>query len=298
MIFRVRSTMLSALARLEDKLCQKESCPHVGENGRHKLRLGGNEMKVGTWLKWRMPEKLVLYLLSSETSFGIQPSGVMVEFERQRRVPQQVRQQQPWGPVVAEKGVAEKGCNVEVQFCGHKRQQGVRAYKIESRNKEFLQLVLKVEVQLENGTTKFLNALVDTGAQTNLLKSGVASFRCTHKGKEPLEVIAANGEIIRGGDRETSVKLRFEKVAHDGKVEKQKPLRANFHLADTGVDAILSYPWLKETKVGIFPHLKSLAIPHSEQMLLRSQMTSKDHEKSSVQTVEESHEIEVQSRYH
>ena len=61
----------SQIASLEDKLCQKRNCPHVGENGQHKLRLGGNEMKVGTWLKGRMPENLVIYLVSAESSFGI-----------------------------------------------------------------------------------------------------------------------------------------------------------------------------------------------------------------------------------
>jgi hypothetical protein len=33
-----------------------------------------------------------------------------------------------------------------------------------------------------------------------------------------------------------------------------------FHLAEIKVDAILSYPWLLEHEIGVFPHLRALAI--------------------------------------
>ena len=356
------------IATLEDQLCQQSKCPHVGENGRHKLRLGGNEMKVGTWLKGRMPESLILFLLSSEPSFGVDfspkkhfssrwvqkttlstkiapgspawcqervGSGVVaaaapgfyppstttlpgspawcqegvelgvttpafstisvktfpggpawcqekaeignkaavtsVETSVQNSVQSLQRRQSVPGEEPENCGqVRGSKCKDQTEAeSGRKKQQVVRTYKIDSSNKAMLQLMLKVDAQLEDGTSKFLQVLVDTGAQTNLLKTGVVPFRCTQKSSEPLELIAANGEIIRGGDRETTLTLRFETVAHDGSVEKQKILKAKFHIADIGVDAILAYPWLTERKVGIFPHLKSLALPHPEQKMLR-----------------------------
>ena len=53
---------------LQDRICDGISCPNLvpGQNGprKHKERLGGPNMRVSTHLKWRVPEKLVLYLLS------------------------------------------------------------------------------------------------------------------------------------------------------------------------------------------------------------------------------------------
>ncbi len=34
---------------------------------------------------------------------------------------------------------------------------------------------------------------------------------------------------------------------------------ATFHEADIQVEAILSYPWMEEARVGVFPHLEALA---------------------------------------
>ena len=56
------------IARLEDKLCDPHTCPHVykGPWGkpRHKERLGGLGMKFGTTKKFRMPRDLICYLMS------------------------------------------------------------------------------------------------------------------------------------------------------------------------------------------------------------------------------------------
>jgi hypothetical protein len=56
------------LLSLGDKVCDGKTCSQLieGQNGhlRHKERLGGYGMKVGTKQKWRVPEKLVSFLLS------------------------------------------------------------------------------------------------------------------------------------------------------------------------------------------------------------------------------------------
>ena len=41
-----------------------------------------------------------------------------------------------------------------------------------------------------------------------------------------------------------------------------------FYEADIKVDAILSFPWLFENRIGIFPHLKCLAVLEPELSLL------------------------------
>ena len=43
---------------------------------------------------------------------------------------------------------------------------------------------------------------------------------------------------------------------------------ATFAEADIRVDAILSFPWLVRTKIGVFPHLRALALAEPEMTLL------------------------------
>ena len=56
------------LGRLQHKVCDGQTCSQMveGANGywRHRERLGGRAMKYSTYHKWRVPEKLVSYLLS------------------------------------------------------------------------------------------------------------------------------------------------------------------------------------------------------------------------------------------
>ena len=56
------------LSLLADKVCDGQTCSQMilGRNGfwRHRERLGGRGMKFGTYQKWRIPEKLVSYLLT------------------------------------------------------------------------------------------------------------------------------------------------------------------------------------------------------------------------------------------
>jgi hypothetical protein len=57
------------LANLADKVCDGKNCPNMisgkGSRKKHKEQLGGNNMKFGVYHKWKMPEKLVEYLLSA-----------------------------------------------------------------------------------------------------------------------------------------------------------------------------------------------------------------------------------------
>ena len=53
--------------------------------------------------------------------------------------------------------------------------------------------------------------------------------------------------------------LYFE-VVENGFVHPQPIfLNAEFYAAEIEVDAILSYPWLKENQMGVFPHHEALA---------------------------------------
>ena len=154
--------------------------------------------------------------------------------------------------------------------------QSVRTYRIGTQGHENLQLSLRMEAEFKDGTTKLLQVLVDTGAQANLVRAGLVPSKFLHKAQDPLQLLSANGEVISGGDQETTLRLHFNKTTQKGKVEKRRNVTGLFYTADIGVDAILSYPWLRDAKIGIFPHLNSLALPHPEQVLLQPTIQPKD----------------------
>ena len=57
------------LTNLPNKICDGKNCPNLiqgkGFKKRHKEQLGGYRMRFSTYQKWRMPEKLVEYLISA-----------------------------------------------------------------------------------------------------------------------------------------------------------------------------------------------------------------------------------------
>jgi hypothetical protein len=56
----------------------------------------------------------------------------------------------------------------------------------------------------------------------------------------------------------------------DNPANKEWETSACFSDAHIHKDAILGFPWLKEQKLGLFPHLCALAFEHPKQELLRS----------------------------
>ena len=103
--------------------------------------------------------------------------------------------------------------------------------------------------------------MVDTGAQANLIRDGVVPSYLTKVYQKPLELVAANVHLIPGGDRETKVTLFFARVEATGQNKGVEKYEADFHVANIGVDAILSYPWLKSKKSEFYHTLVPLFCP-------------------------------------
>ena len=133
-----------------------------------------------------------------------------------------------------------------------------------------LQLLLRAPVEISNGEIREVNILVDTGAQANLIREGLVPHHLTQCAKRRLQLIAANGQVIPGGEKVTSLHVAFAREEKKGGFHKGF-LRCEIHayVASIDVDMILSYPWLKENKIGLFPHLNALALVHANQTLLR-----------------------------
>ena len=88
----------------------------------------------------------------------------------------------------------------------------------------------------------------------------------------PLALYTADGIRMDGERREVNLAVVFG--ARKWK-ERKGPAwdwraTASFHEADIQVDAILSHPWLVSKRLGVFPHLKSLALLTEPLILLRA----------------------------
>ena len=122
-----------------------------------------------------------------------------------------------------------------------------------------IQLLLDMDVELPDGSLLPLKFLVDTGAQVNLVKRGLVSGQDWKIAQNPVRLITANNSVLRGGDKVVELGLNFN-VVEDGFVQPQPiSLKGDFYGAEIELDAILSYPWLRENSVGVFPHRDALA---------------------------------------
>jgi len=121
------------------------------------------------------------------------------------------------------------------------------------------QLVIKVQAMDTFGNIDWINALVDTGAQANLLSTSKFYGGDWQNSGQPLSLLTVTYEPLGGGDKEITLQLGFG-VIGGGKWE----TTGKFHGADIRVDAILSYPWLKEQRLAVCPSSGCLALESSE----------------------------------
>ena len=120
-------------------------------------------------------------------------------------------------------------------------------------------MVLDMDVELPNGDFLPLKILVDTGAQVNLVRRDLVPRQDWRPAPNPVRLITANNSILRGGDKVVELGLNFN-VVEDGFVQPQPmSFKGDFYGAEIDFDAILSYPWLRENSVGVFPHRDALA---------------------------------------
>jgi hypothetical protein len=73
-----------------------------------------------------------------------------------------------------------------------------------------------------------------------------------------------------GGDKVVELNLGFRQVFRGEMLPHLSWIPAEFFEADIHVDAILSYPWLEKNQLGVFPHMKALAVLEPELSLLFS----------------------------
>ena len=114
-------------------------------------------------------------------------------------------------------------------------------------------LLLDCEMELQ-GSTYTVRALVDTGAEVNVIRGGIIPEEDLVTLERPWRLTAANQQSIVGGDKEARVVLCLAGVEVDTKKECGLKIPTTFLVADLGkVDAILSYQWLSDAQLIVNP---------------------------------------------
>ena len=144
---------------------------------------------------------------------------------------------------------------------------------------EELQLVMLLEAYPSNKKMRKIKALIDTGAEANLVKRGLFERRLFGEAEKPVQLIAANGQRLGGGTKTIKLDMGFN-PSEGGSITQDKLwYEAECYEADINIDVILSYPWMCKNKIGIFPHHKALVVDDPRLMLLYGEENGEKREK-------------------
>ena len=152
---------------------------------------------------------------------------------------------------------------------------------------EVLQLVLNVGCEMPDGERRVIKALVDTGAEENLIRMGIIPSKYFQRAGKLLKFVAANGTVMSGGDRTTKLKLEFRRQDEGGQISCSDFREGEFYESEIRVDMILSYPWMVKNKIGIFPHHKALVVDEPKFALLFGVPTKKDEKRKTKNIAQE-----------
>ena len=120
--------------------------------------------------------------------------------------------------------------------------------KINFTGNEEKQLMIRVPVVV-GGKKRFLNVLVDSGAQCDLIRLGLFGEYL----RSPSRIMRfkmADGSLMRGGSRSIYLGLAFEREIIDN-TPRVWTAKIEFFEAEIGCDAYLSYPTLRRLKLMI-----------------------------------------------
>lgn len=103
-------------------------------------------------------------------------------------------------------------------------------------------------------------ALVDTGAEANLIKKSLLPPECFSPSARPLRFRAANHTQVLGGTHETGVTLKVPGTEVDTGLSATLDLPIVCYDADIGADMLLSYRWLATVAATVCPRKHGLLV--------------------------------------
>ena len=120
-------------------------------------------------------------------------------------------------------------------------------------------MLLTLSATLPDQSRMKIKALIDTGAEANLIKKGLIHARFLRPARNPLVLVTANGCRMEGGTKEVVLRLCLNSTKENPNGKKVWCSKVSFYEGDIQLDAILSHPWLAQERLGVFPHLEGLA---------------------------------------
>ena len=120
-------------------------------------------------------------------------------------------------------------------------------------------LSLHVLIDLYVGEQKFvLNALVDTGAEINVIKKGLIPSELTHPNHRPITMTAADAAPLSGGKMGVSGTAVLGGTEEDTQTWIEIHCPIHFYEAQITAEAILSYSWLANQNLLVNPRRHAL----------------------------------------
>ena len=113
--------------------------------------------------------------------------------------------------------------------------------------------MIRLTLRPSDGTLIPVDALVDTGAEVNLVRRGLVSDSCLHVGLRPVRILAANQMTLGGNHRQLSCDLLIAGEDEGTHLPTIAALPLTAYDADIDLDLILSYEWLAAQMVDVFP---------------------------------------------
>ena len=220
--YRKSTRIWGTVQGLRDVLCDVQTCRNI-QPGTHKHRevLGGTAKRMTAQEEYRVPAKLVEYLVTGdETILTTDLHGLQGPMDSIRV-----------DDVIDSTGDGSGKAN---------------------------QCYLRVRAQFQNGEQRELRVLVYTGAQANLIRTGVVPFAMFQPACRPLRLLTVSGGTLGGGSQEVAVRISFHGTSQYGSTVPNWTEEAVFLEAQIHVDAIVGYPWLKSRGLGIWPKMDCL----------------------------------------
>ena len=122
------------------------------------------------------------------------------------------------------------------------------------------ELMMNVEVEVDGHKVE-AKALIDTGAQTSLVKKDLVPPSLFRSSQRPLILKTVSGEELPGGRQEVVMSLTF--AAHTDDPHSQPTTwttTVTAHDGNISCDLILGYPWLRDNRLDVQPWRHTLQL--------------------------------------
>ncbi len=106
-----------------------------------------------------------------------------------------------------------------------------------------------------------LEALIDTGAEINLINPNVAHKAVFKGSMKPVRLGSANSHQLQGGENETRMVIEIKATEMDTGRMVQVQLPCMAYDGEITCDLILSYGWIAEHQINVNPRRNGLNLP-------------------------------------